>query len=154
MPARQMLLRRIGFGRRTACLLCLLPLWLGDGGMLAAAATEVSPDEMAAARRWAAAKFEASTDASKPNPGLVVLANHDAVLQNTRGKGRPLTIAKTTYPRGLYCHAASQVVVRLPGPGKTFSAVVGVDSNVQTIGGRGSVVFSVRVGGNRSSSLR
>jgi hypothetical protein len=57
-----------------------------------------------------------------------------------------LTIAKKEYRRGLYCHAASHVVVRLPGPGKTFSAIVGVDSNPQTVGGRGSVVFSISVG--------
>jgi alpha-galactosidase len=47
--------------------------------------------------------------------------------------------------------------VRLPGPGKTFTAVVGVDSNPQTVGGRGSVVFSVSVGGTqafRSQVLR
>ena len=58
-----------------------------------------------------------------------------------------MTIAKTAYTRGLYCHAVSHVVVRLPGPGKSFTAVVGVDSNPQTTGGRGSVVFSVNVGG-------
>jgi len=36
-------------------------------------------------------------------------------------------------------------VVRLPGPGKTFTSVVGVDTNEQTRSGRGSVVFSVAV---------
>ena len=39
----------------------------------------------------------------------------------------------------------SRVIVRLPGPAKTFTAVVGIDSNDQTYGGRGSVVFSVSV---------
>jgi hypothetical protein len=58
---------------------------------------------------------------------------------------------------GLYCHALSHVVVCLPGPGKTFTAVVGVDSNPQTVGGRGSIVFSVSIGGQqafRSPMLR
>jgi len=112
----------------------------------AAGAVEVTREEQAAAREWVAAKFEGTGPAGPCRPGLVVLANHDPVLRNTRGEGRPLTIAGTAYDRGLYCHASSHVVVRLPGPGKTFTAVVGVDSNPQTVGGRGSVVFSVRVG--------
>ena len=61
------------------------------------------------------------------------------------------------YTRGLYCHAVSKVVVRLPGAGKTFSAVCGIDSNENTRPGRGSVVFSVTVGGKnafRSELLR
>ena len=115
-----------------------------------ASAVDVTSEELAQARRWIAAKFAATAEANRIDPGLVVLANHDPVLKNTRGEGRPLTIAKKEYRRGLYCHAASHVVVRLPGPGKTFSAIVGVDSNPQTVGGRGSVVFSVSVGGKRA----
>ena len=41
----------------------------------------------------------------------------------------------------------SRIVVRLPGPGARFTAIAGVDSNEQTSGGRGSVDFSVQVGG-------
>ena len=47
--------------------------------------------------------------------------------------------------------------MRLPAPGKTFEAVVGVDSNEQTGGGRGSVIFSVQIGGKevfRSAVLK
>ena len=111
---------------------------------------DVTKEEQAAAREWVAAKFEGTAPAGPPRPGLVVLANHDPVVKNTRGEGRPLTIAGTAYDRGLYCHALSHVVVRLPGPGKTFTAVVGVDSNPQTVGGRGSIVFSVSVGGKQA----
>ena len=129
------------------------------GGLAAkeARAVEVTPEERAAARGWVAAKFEGTVPAGPRPPGLIVLANHDPVLKNTRGEGRPLTIGKTAYDRGLYCHAVSHVVVRLPKPGKTFTAVVGVDSNSQTISGRGSIVFSVSIGGNpafRSEVLR
>ena len=106
-------------------------------------AVNPSSKEMQTARRWAAAKFEGIVEAPKAEPGLEVLANHDVVQRNSRA-GRPLNIAGTLYERGLYCHAVSKVIVRLPGPGKTFSAFVGVDSNDQTSGGRGSVVFSVR----------
>ena len=97
---------------------------------------DVAPEEQAAAHSWIAAKFAGTVKAGPHEPGLAVLANHDSVLKNTRGEGRPLTIAETAYDRGLYWHAVSHVVVRLPGPGKSFTAVVGVDSNPQTIGGR------------------
>ena len=90
---------------------------------------DVAPEEQAAARRWIAAKFVGTVEAGPRESGLAVLANHDSVVKNTRGEGLPLTIAKIAYARGLYCHAVSHVVVRLPGPGKTFTAVVGVDSN-------------------------
>ena len=85
---------------------------------------------------------------SSPPVGLLVRANHDPVTRNGRG-GQPLRIADKQYRRGLYCHAVSKIVVHLPSPGKTFLAVVGVDSNEQTSGGRGSVVFSVDVNGRQ-----
>ncbi|MBN2476980.1 MAG: NPCBM/NEW2 domain-containing protein [Pirellulales bacterium] len=122
-----------------------------------AAATGPTPAEMATARCWVVAKLATPAKAEPQPPGLVVLANHDPVRQNTRGEARPLTIAGAEHRRGLYCHATSNVVVRLPGPGKTFTAMVGVDSNDQTSGGRGSVVFSVTVGGKtafQSSVMR
>ncbi|MBI3922870.1 MAG: alpha-galactosidase [Armatimonadetes bacterium] len=109
----------------------------------------VTPQEMTECRRWVAAKFEGIPETRVPEPGLLVLANNDPVQKNSRG-GKPLNIAGKQYTRGLYCHAASKVVVRLPGPGKTFDAVVGVDTNDQTKGGRGSIVFSVNLGGTEA----
>lgn len=119
-------------------------------------AVSVSPEEMSEASQWVAAKFEGVLAREAPVVGLVVLANNDPVQLNARA-GRPLKIVEKQYSRGLFCHAVSKVVVRLPGPGKSFSAIVGVDSNEQTSGGRGSVVFSVNVGGKerfRSQVLR
>ncbi len=101
------------------------------------------------AGRWVAAKFQGAPRAEEPAAGLIVLANNDPVQPNSRA-GRPLKIADRQYHRGLYCHAVSKIVVRLPGPGTTFSAVVGIDSNEQTSGGRGSVVFSVSAGGKEA----
>ncbi len=109
-------------------------------------AVSVSPSELAETREWAAAKFEGLQAAPSREPGIVVLANHDPVQKNSRG-GKPLLLAGQVHNRGLYCHAFSKLIVRLPGPGARFSAVVGVDSNEQTSGGRGSVDFSVNVGG-------
>jgi len=109
----------------------------------------VTPEEMAETREWVAAKFQGVPHARPAPPGLVVLANHDPVHQNARG-GRPLKIGNSQYTRGLYCHAYSKIIVRLPGPGKTLSAIAGVDSNEQTSGGQGSVVFAVYVGGKEA----
>ena len=112
--------------------------------------------EMQRLHRWTAAKFDGAAPAAPPQWGLVVLTNYDELCLNTR-MGRPLTIGKTEYRRGVFCHATSKVAVRLPAPGKGFAAFVGVDSNAQTRGGRGSIVFAVTVAGKevfRSRVLR
>ncbi|MCL4790155.1 MAG: NPCBM/NEW2 domain-containing protein, partial [Verrucomicrobia bacterium] len=119
-------------------------------------AVSVMPEELAEARQWSAAKFDGQQLQPLAAPALVVLANHDPVQKNTRA-GRPMRIVDKEYTHGLYCHALSKIIVRLPGPGASFSAIVGVDSNEQTSGGRGSVDFSVSVGGTeqfRSGVLR
>ena len=122
----------------------------------AALAVSVTPEELTQSRQWAAARFESVPVSQPVRPGLVVLANHDAVSKNGRG-GKALRLADQEHTRGLYCHAFSKILVRLPGPGASFSALVGIDSNEQTSGGRGSVDFSVSVGGTekfRSGVLR
>ena len=119
-------------------------------------ATSVRAEELAEARQWSAAKFEGRQTPRPAPPGVFVLANHDPVQKNSRS-GRPLRIVDTQYTRGLYCHAFSKLIVRLPGPGDTFTAIAGVDSNEQTSGGRGSVDFSVQAGGTekfRSGVMR
>jgi alpha-galactosidase len=110
-----------------------------------AANTAMNPAELAETRRWSAAKFEGAQSAAVIEPALVVLANHGPVQKNARGD-RPMHIVDKEYSRGLYCHAPSKIIVRLPGPGAKFTAIAGVDSNDQTSGGRGSVDFSVHVG--------
>lgn len=61
------------------------------------------------------------------------------------GDGRTLTINGTSYPKGLGVHAASQLVYALGGTCSTFSAEVGVDDEVGTVG---SVVFQVLADGD------
>ncbi len=113
-------------------------------------------EELAEAHRWASAKLGGAVEPSLPNLGLIVQANNDPIQQNGR-YGKPLLVGGETYERGIYCHAVSRILVRLSAPAKRFSAVVGVDSNNQTRGGRGSVVFVVRASGKelfRSKTLR
>ncbi len=101
--------------------------------------------ELALRDRWVAARFLHQPDRAPGwQPGLVVLANHDPVTLNQRD-GRPLNLAGTLYTRGLYCHAVSHVVVRLPGPARRFDAVVGIDKEANG----GSVVFSLEADGKR-----
>jgi alpha-galactosidase len=106
-----------------------------------ARANMVSPEEMAQKESWVARNFQAA-----PEAGLLVVTNHGTVTPNGRGD-QPMRLGDKPYSRGLYCHAVSKVIVRLPSPGKAFGAVVGVDSNDQTRPGRGSVVFSMNVNG-------
>jgi len=115
-----------------------------------------TPDEMAEVKRWVGAKFKGIKDTKALESGLIVLANNDQVQKNSRNN-KPLRIADKEYHRGLYCHAVSKVVARLPGPGERLTAEVGVDSNEQTRPGRGSVVFSVNTRGKelfRSEVMR
>jgi alpha-galactosidase len=113
-----------------------------------AQALTVSPGEMMEARRWAAALFEGIDLAATPPPGLEVLNSYKTVERNGR-LGKPLVLANRTYTRGLFCYANSRIVVRLPAPGQTFEAILGVDSNELTSGGggRGTLAFVVQVGG-------
>ncbi len=143
---------RLGLRLGTAILLVLLtvPLALAAG---------VAPTghELRAERAWFKQRLlDCGPKAPQPGhaqlppkpaaPGLEVLANNDPVTQNGRG-GHRMKIGDKEYSRGLYCHAVSKVNVRLPAPGKTFTAVAGLDHNDDTARGKGSVVFSVRVGG-------
>ncbi len=103
-------------------------------------------DELDSARRWVAAKFQSElSEPQLPAVGLIVQANYDAASRNAR-QAKPLRIAGREFTRGIYCHAQSTILVRLPQPAVEFSATIGVDSNDQTSPGRGSIVFSIAAG--------
>lgn len=59
----------------------------------------------------------------------------------------PLQILDTKYEKGISTYASSEIVVRLPGPGHTFQADVGIDNNMQTARSKGTAIFSIEVGG-------
>ncbi|MBN2132896.1 MAG: NPCBM/NEW2 domain-containing protein, partial [Sedimentisphaerales bacterium] len=135
-------------------------------GLLAAGPATAAPPDAAMEQRdlWVAKHFTplretvagTSERQSEPESGLIVVANHDPVQNNARA-GRPLKLGPTEYTRGLYCHATSHVVVRLPQAGQTFTAMIGVDHNEDTRNGGGSVVFFVEASGRevfRSDVMR
>ena len=113
-------------------------------------AETVRLEEMRQKDQWVKVNFvPTKAPASKPAQhtvteqiGLLVLENHGPILKNGRPDGRLLKLGDTEFKRGLICHAASRVIVKLPSPGKSFVSTVGVDANA----GGGSVVFSVIVG--------
>jgi alpha-galactosidase len=111
----------------------------------AAAGLAPTPEEMKAKDGWVQRHWVEAAEKTA-RPGLTVLANNDAVSLNSRSGG-PMTLGGKEYRRGLFVHAVSKVLVTLPAPGKQFTALVGLDTNNQTSGGRGSVVFSVVAGG-------
>ena len=103
--------------------------------------------DLDARQKWVAAKFEEQTATPKEQPfGIKVLDNHNSVERNSSHEGAMIRLGNKTFARGIYTHANSHLIVRLPGPGKTFSATFGVDNNHSTSGRRGSARFHVLVG--------
>ncbi|MCF0234512.1 MAG: NPCBM/NEW2 domain-containing protein, partial [Thermoguttaceae bacterium] len=129
------------------------------GAVCSASAFEtLNLKERAAKARWIAAKFDGVAEQIAPEKsGIEVIRNNDLVLVDRRFENK-LRIAKTTFDKGLYCHANSELVVLLSKPAARFSAVVGIDTNAEsTAGGAGSVHFVVKRGDStlwRSELLR
>ncbi|MBI2929317.1 MAG: alpha-galactosidase [Verrucomicrobia bacterium] len=125
-----------------------------------AQAVAVTQPELAESRAWAAAEFDGVPEEKPSSPGLLVLEQHDPrpFVKNQHPRfGTPLRLGQQQHAHGLFSHAPSRVTVYLPGSGRTFSAIAGVDSNEESTGGHGSVVFSVSVGNEealRSDILR
>ncbi|MEW6073037.1 MAG: NPCBM/NEW2 domain-containing protein, partial [Planctomycetota bacterium] len=108
--------------------------------------------EIARRDRWVAEHFPPPAAARPapavpppPAPGLLVGTNYGPLVRNALSD-RPLAIAGETFAHGIHTHAPSRVRVVLPGPGRDFSAVVGIQDSPST---GGSVVFSVEAGGKR-----
>ncbi|OQA01672.1 MAG: Alpha-galactosidase [Planctomycetes bacterium ADurb.Bin412] len=105
---------------------------------MASANSISSPAEFAERNGWVSAAFPALESLPAPDAGLIVKANLIPVQLNAR-IGQPFAIGNTRYDRGLFCHAYSEILVRLPAPAQFLEAVAGVDSN-----GAGTVVFVVK----------
>ncbi len=113
---------------------------------LSVQALDVKESEMNELRSWIGAKFEDKTYVEIGEPRIEVVENHDPVQVNNRN-GRPMFLAGKEYNQGLYCHAPSHLDVIIPEGGSRFEALVGIDSNDQTSGGRGSVIASLVIDG-------
>lgn len=105
----------------------------------------VKPESMLELERWVAAKFEEKVPGVTGEARIEVIANHDPVQLNQRG-GKPMRLGNREFSKGLYCHANSRLNIVLPKAATRFEATVGIDSNEQTSGGKGSVTARLMTG--------
>ena len=133
-------------------LLLIFQLLCMTGGTLFAASGPVAPAEMVEAARWTSAKFQGKAD-MRPAAGYLVVSLKSGAIERNHISDRPLRIMDKVYERGLHVPSVGKVAVHLPGPGKTFQSVVGVDSNdvgYYENAGRGSVSAMITVAGKET----
>jgi hypothetical protein len=124
------------------------------GLMAQTQAARPTAEDLALRDRWIAENFPerqgsapaTAAAAFQPEAGLMAWTSLGPVVRNVLPT-LPLQIADRKFDSGLFCHAPGRIGVCLPGPGKSFSAVVGILTNPASQGG--SVIFSVDVGGAR-----
>jgi alpha-galactosidase len=120
-------------------------------------ALKVSDQETDLRDEWVAANLQGESKSLPPEGYLMVYIKSgsvqkngiDGIIAGVQGH-YPLRIADKDYSRGLYCPSAGKIAVHLPGPGKSFDTVVGVDNNdkgFMSNMGRGREIASVRVDG-------
>lgn len=119
-------------------------------------ATSASPEEIAVADRWVAAKLEGKLQSGPPQ-GYLMIYNKSGLIEKNGVSGIRghflLRIVDKTYQHGVYMPSVGKIAVHLPSPGKSFDAVVGVDSNDKGYSsnkGQGSVVASVNIDGREA----
>lgn len=114
--------------------------------------------EVADLHDWVAATFTGAYPEGDEAPVRIdVLRQDHSVL----GYGRsciesPIRLGSQTFEHGLGTHANSELAVSVPAGAARFQATVGIDSNDDTQGIRGSVQFSMEVAGKeafRSTTL-
>lgn len=106
-------------------------------------------DELAAMDGWVRQAFGLGEAKPVEAPITVTVRRQDhAMLHFGRScLDTPLKIGQQDFSRGLGTHANSEIAVTVPPGIKRFKAMVGIDNNYDTGGVRGSVQFSVEVGG-------
>jgi hypothetical protein len=87
-----------------------------------------NPDALKDAQRWVSAKFLGKV-ILPPARGYLMVHNASGSIIRNEIQGHPLRIGPEAYLRGLHFSSVGDVEVHLPGPGKSFDSVVGVDSN-------------------------
>ena len=121
-------------------------------GALLLALTAASAAQSSTARQWLDAKFLGRPD-TRPAAAQLLVYTKTGTIDRNRRRDRTFRIADKQYEHGLAMPSPGEILVRLPGPGAAFEAVVGVDSNdlgYYSNAGRGSVVASVEVVGRET----
>jgi len=107
-------------------------------------------DEMALMLNWSKAKlsYPVTQELSSQTGCIKAVRQHwNRCMVNRSIESEVLTIGKKTFTRGIAVHTDSEVIVKLPSPGKTFTAKIGRDQNVMVRMERADFVFIVEVGG-------
>ncbi len=134
---------------RIATLLCVAGVFVSH-----AWAIRPTVEEMAQRDAWVRAHLPAQSSGLSPapesakrsQPGLTAWTSLGPTFCNQLPT-LPMQIADQKFEHGLFCHAPGRVRVCLPGPARSFAAVVGILTNAASQGG--SVIFSVDVGEKR-----
>ena len=131
--------------KRMRCVIQVVAIVLG----ITAWCLAQSPESMATAHRWVAAKFLGEMTPPSPQSYLLTYLQSGTVSKN-EVEGHQFRIAQQKFSRGLHFPSDGKVRVLLAEPARSFEAMIGADSN--DIGyysnvGRGAVVASVDVAG-------
>ena len=114
----------------------------------ASACAAPSPAEAQLARRLVQEALLGQESSLPDGPGLIVRRQEWGTFRVNRAiTETPLRIGDRTFTRGLGTHAPSEIVVRLPGPARSFHATVGVDNDPITHGQLGCARFEVLAAG-------
>ena len=122
-------------------------------------AVMASPAEIQEMQDWASLVFTGQRPPGREPAVRVELRrqDHSSLRFGQSCMDTPIKIGRRTFKHGLGTHANSEIVLHLPPDAKEFKAFVGIDNNPDTEGLRGSVIFSVEIGGKgvfRSRTLR
>ena len=99
-------------------------------------------DTVIAVRAGEAITFSAHLNPSeKVRIGALTVLAGNIPMQLDRVNGEPLKVSSKEFAKGIFCHAKGKISVHLPGPGKTFTAVVGVHTKAV----HGTVVLSLTI---------
>ncbi|MBI4325813.1 MAG: NPCBM/NEW2 domain-containing protein [Chloroflexi bacterium] len=99
---------------------------------------------------WAGAVLSDRTSQDLPAPPSLEVVRQGYLSRPGIRKSvmqTPLQIQDKRYGRGLGTYATSEIIVRLPKPGRTFQAEIGIDNNFETKGRLGTAIFIMEVSG-------
>ncbi len=118
-----------------------------------------SPAEIQQIQDWAGSAFTGTKAAGREPAVRVELRRQDhSVLRFGQSCiDTPIKLGNREFKHGLGTHANSELLLHLPPDAKEFKAWVGIDNNSDTGGVRGSVQFSIELGGKevwRTPTLR
>jgi alpha-galactosidase len=130
-----------------------IPIRAPEDAIMAGAA------EIRTVQEWAASAFAGII--GKEHEGRIDIAvrrqDHSTLHFGRSCMDTPVRIGQRQFQHGLGTHANSELAVTVPAGATHFRAFVGIDNNYDTQGVRGSVEFSVEIGGKevfRTPTLR